>query len=67
MRAGKLYPGPCIGPVRKVCAAKKLRATKHPGCLAPGIGVPTISFFSGGRDAHIRNGGDSRRSGENGR
>ena len=38
MRAARINPWPWIGPVRKLCAAKKQRAMKHPECLAPGTG-----------------------------
>jgi len=38
MRAASIYQGPWIGPVRKLCAAKKQRVMKHPECLPPGTG-----------------------------
>ncbi len=39
MRAARVDPGPWIGPVKKLCAAREERAIKHPECLAPGTGI----------------------------
>ncbi len=43
MCVASIYPGPWIGPVKKLCAARKKRAMKDPECLAPGTGHTWVS------------------------
>jgi hypothetical protein len=46
MRRASIHPGPWIGPVMKLCAAKKQRTMKHLECLTPGSPLVVTSALT---------------------